>query len=421
MHELTEDGASLSEGKSPEAAQDEGGAAVPLPVSPSMPPHAAAAWDWFRSLGSPRYHVAPMVDQSELAFRMLCRRHGAQLAYTPMLHSRLFSEEPKYRKENFTTCGGDRPVLAQFCSNDPAHLVAAAGLLAGSVDGVDLNLGCPQRIAKRGRYGAFLMDDLPLIERIVAAAARELPVPVTVKIRMFPSSEDASLPDVERTVAYARRLQDAGAHLLAIHGRTRDQKNAKEIRADWGVIRAVKQALHIPVIGNGNVRHKQDADRMMRETGADGVMSAEALLEDPALFAPDRTDGRVASSAERCDLLVEYLELAGEYPTPMRMVKAHVHRLLGNWLQEHTDLRDVVNNFRELTLERLRDVAEEMKSRILASGRDHPIPKLSERQIARMQREAAMAAAIEEQTREEEAVSALECGTKRKLQEGNIA
>lgn len=114
------------------------------------------AWEWFHSLGMPKFWVAPMVDQSELAFRQLCMRHGTTAAYTPMLHSRLFCETASYRAEHFTTCEMDRPLLAQFCANDPETFVRAARYVEHAVDGVDLNLGCPQRIASRGRYGGCL-------------------------------------------------------------------------------------------------------------------------------------------------------------------------------------------------------------------------------------------------------------------------
>ena len=108
--------------------------------------------------------------QSELPFRMLCRRHGATAAYTPMLHARLFAEGAAYRAEHFSTAVADRPLFVQFCANDPAVLVRAAQHVDDdSCDYVDLNFGCPQRIAKRGNYGAYLMDDLPKAESLVRA------------------------------------------------------------------------------------------------------------------------------------------------------------------------------------------------------------------------------------------------------------
>eukprot|EP00271_Cylindrocystis_brebissonii_P012249 TRINITY_DN30474_c0_g1_i1.p1 TRINITY_DN30474_c0_g1~~TRINITY_DN30474_c0_g1_i1.p1 ORF type:complete len:674 (+),score=91.79 TRINITY_DN30474_c0_g1_i1:130-2151(+) len=251
--------------------------------------HIADSWAYFRSLGSPRFHVAPMVDQSELPFRLLCRKYGAEAAYTPMLHSRLFSEDVKYRRE-FTTCPEDRPLFVQFCSNCPDTLLAAAQLVAPVADYVDINLGCPQRIAKRGNYGAFLMDDLPLIKTMVEKLATNLEIPVSCKIRMFPS--------LDKTIEYARMLETAGCALLAVHGRTRDQKDQKAIRADWEVIRLVREAVKIPVLANGNVRWLEDAEECMRVTGVQGVMSAESLLENPALFAGVRLVGSNGGEGE---------------------------------------------------------------------------------------------------------------------------
>ena len=102
--------------------------ARPAPPAPedASPGTKLTSWDFFRSMGSPKFHVAPMVDQSELAFRELCRRHGATCAYTPMIHARLFVEDLKYRKEIFTTHINDRPLLVQFCANDPDMLLKAA-------------------------------------------------------------------------------------------------------------------------------------------------------------------------------------------------------------------------------------------------------------------------------------------------------
>ncbi|KAK9859393.1 hypothetical protein WJX84_003115 [Apatococcus fuscideae] len=358
------------------------------------------AWEFFRKIGSPKFHVAPMVDQSELAFRLLCRRHGATAAYTPMLHSRLSVDSPKYLEEHFTTCKIDRPLFAQFCANDPPTLLRAAQLVQGRCDAVDINLGCPQRIARKGRYGAFLMDDLPLIERLVSVLATSLEVPVTCKIRIF--------PELQRTLEYARMLQAAGCSILAVHGRTRQQKRASETRADWDSIKAVREAVDIPVLANGNVQNLADVHACMEYTGAVGVMSAEALLEDPALFRPSRLNPDGAKSpTEGCELLLEYLDLAESYTTPFRMIRGHAFSLLGDWLTEFTDLRDSMNDY-GLDEARLKAIAGEMRQRILGLDRTYPIPKLSARQLARLEAEESKQAAQEEQQRETDALQELE-------------
>lgn len=101
------------------------------------------AYEFYESLGSPKYVCAPMVDQSELAFRMLVRNHGCTLAYSPMLNSKIILNTPKYKDEFFTTCPQDRPLIAQFCGNDPESIVKAAQMVQDHCDAVDINLGCP--------------------------------------------------------------------------------------------------------------------------------------------------------------------------------------------------------------------------------------------------------------------------------------
>jgi tRNA-dihydrouridine synthase 1 len=246
------------------------------------------------------------------------------------------------------------------------------------------------------------MDDLPRVETLVRRLATDLSIPVTVKIRKFPN-------DLPKTIAYAAMLERAGAWLVAVHGRTRDQKRASEVRADWDAIKAVKAALRVPVLANGNIRTLADVGLCMEYTGADGVMSAESLLADPALFADRRlTPGGAATFMCGPRLLLEYLDLCEQYPTPWRMVKGHAFKLLGPWLAEYIDLRERLNKGHDMDNAALREMTLEVMRRADASGRDHPVPALSERQLAAMEAEAGLAAAIEEQEREAKALGALE-------------
>ncbi|XP_057501179.1 uncharacterized protein LOC130785122 [Actinidia eriantha] len=319
------------------------------------------AWAHWKKLGQPKLIVAPMVDNSELPFRMLCRKYGAEAAYTPMLHSRIFTETEKYRTLEFTTCKEDRPLFVQFCANNPGTLLEAARIVEPFCDYVDINLGCPQRIARRGNYGAFLMDKLPLIKSLVEKLALNLNVPVSCKIRIFPNLQD--------TINYARMLEDAGCSLLAVHGRTRDEKDGKKFRANWGAIKAVRDALRIPVLANGNVRHMDDVHSCLMETGADGVLSAEPLLENPALFAGFRTAEWALGSEEsfedgkldQADLLVEYLKICEKYPVPWRMIRAHVHKLMGEWFSIHPHVREDLNTQSTLTFEFLYDMVSRLR------------------------------------------------------------
>ncbi|KAF5832607.1 FMN-linked oxidoreductase [Dunaliella salina] len=360
------------------------------------------AWALWESIGAPKYHVAPMVDQSELPFRMLCRRNGSTAAYTPMMHARLFAEDPKYRRE-FTTCEGDRPLFVQFCAHDPQHLVKAGRLVAPHSDYIDINFGCPQRIAKRGNYGAFLMDDLPLVYELVSELVKGVyPTPVSCKIRVFPKLED--------TLNYARLIQSAGCSVLAVHGRLREQKDNSATRADWDQIKAVKQALSIPVLANGNIRHIQDAQACLDYTGCDGVLSAESLLVDPALFNPRRLEPEGGYTVlQGCQLVQDYLRLCEQYPAPIRMVKGHVHKMVGPWLAEHVDIREAINTqSAQLTIQDYIRHMDELVERVRSNGRAEPIPAISQKALLRQAAEEARAAAIQEQEREASALANLD-------------
>lgn len=278
-----------------------------------------------------------------------------------MLHSRIFTENEKYRKMEFTTCKEDRPLFVQFCANDPDILLEAAKVVESYCDYVDINLGCPQRIARRGNYGAFLMDNLSLVKALVEKLSVNLHVPVSCKIRIFPS--------LQYTIAYARMLEEAGCSLLAVHGRTRDEKDGKKFRADWNAIKAIKDAVRIPVLANGNIRHMGDVRSCLDHTGADGVLSAESLLENPALFSGFRTlewredDGEDSDDRglDQAELVVEYLKLCEQYPVPWRMVRSHVHKMLGDWFRIHPEVREELNAQSKLTFEWLHDMVKRLR------------------------------------------------------------
>jgi tRNA-dihydrouridine synthase 1 len=231
-----------------------------------------------------RYIVAPMVGASELPFRILCRKYGAQLAYTPMMSAASFGSDPQYRKNEFQTTSFDRPLVCHFAANSPEEFAKAAQMAEPFADAIDLNLGCPQRTAYVGHFGSYLLDpkDRQLIINIVKAGVAAVSIPIFVKIRL--------LNTYEETHELLRQLYDAGASLIAIHARVRAsfERNSAGARDGPAQLDQVEQLKKVfadrILITNGNTITYDDVVNNLQTTQADGIMSAEGILDNPALY-----------------------------------------------------------------------------------------------------------------------------------------
>ena len=313
-----------------------------LPPNENIP-HLASAWDFYNStLRKAKFFAAPMVNQSELPYRMLVRKYNCHVAVTPMIHSRIFQESKKYRKSAFSTCAADRPLIVQFCGNDPDILLRAAKYVENDCDAVDLNLGCPQGIARKGHYGAFLLTETELLCNIVSKLHKNLSVPVTCKIRLLPTMSD--------TIKLCLALERAGCSLLTVHGRTKENKQQKTGNCNWKAIGIIKKYVQIPVVSNGGIKDIKDVYACLKETCADGADVFRSVTGKPIIICSGimhrtkwggfRKQASVKYSnsvietislplhERQIQLAYEYMDLVEKYPTQKSPVRAHLNKFL---------------------------------------------------------------------------------------------
>ena len=270
---------------------------------------------------APATILAPMAGVTNTIFHRVIRGLGScELIMTEFASSEGISRHAARSLRYLYFDGDEHPITAQLFGANPAAMAAAAGVVEElGFDAVDINVGCPaKKVVKCG--GSGLLRDLNLLEMILRAVRAAVRIPLTIKIRA--GWDENSIVAVE----VARMAEQAGVEAVAVHPRTRCQGLSG--RADWSIIGSVKQAVRIPVIGNGDVHAPEDAERMVRETGCDAVMIGRAAASNPWIFAQIAEYAaagryRVPSEKDRYDLIAGYYRrlVAAEGPDTVGKMK----------------------------------------------------------------------------------------------------
>lgn len=256
--------------------------------------------------------LAPMAGITDLPFRLICRRLGCGMTVSEMVSAKGLLYKNVKTTEMLRIDDGERPTAIQLFGSVPEELAEAARMVeASGADMIDFNMGCPvPKIVNNGE-GSALMKQPQLAHDILAAMVKAVKIPVTVKFR-------AGWDDSNRNaVEIAKAVEAAGVSAVAVHGRTRQQ--FYEGKADWGIIAEVKQAVKVPVFGNGDIFTVEDGLRMLAETGVDGLMIGRGADGNPWIFrelaavlrgeerpAAPSLQERLAQAAEHLDMLIDY-------------------------------------------------------------------------------------------------------------------
>lgn len=302
--------------------------------------------------------LAPMAGVTDLPFRFLCREQGCGLSVTEMVSAKAILYKNKNTNELLSVSDQEGPVSVQLFGSDPDIMAnMAAAIESRPFALIDVNMGCPvPKIVNNGE-GSALMKDIKLAEKILTAMVKAVKKPVTVKFRKGFTEEDCN------AVEFARMAESSGVAAIAVHGRTREQYYSGT--ADWDIIRQVKEAVSIPVIGNGDVFEPEDAKALIDQTGCDGVMIARGAKGNPWIFS--RTlhyleTGELLqppTPAEISEMILRHGTMQAEHKgemVAMREMRKHMAWYTGG-LPHSAKLRNDINQVE--TMEELRRFVQE--------------------------------------------------------------